>query len=286
MQKTQYINLNGALFEATSPVLYKDNRAFNYGDALFETLYAQGTHVHFLKDHLQRLRNGMHVLKMDITPAFDDGQMEREISRILNKNRLYKGVRVKIVVFRDTEGLYSPKTNKASYLIQATPVPHESYVLNEKGLVIDVFTELQQPINKLSNLKTTNRLINIMAGLYKTSHPHLDDCIIMNEKGTIAEAISSNLFITKGDHIYTPPLKDGCIAGVTRKKIIEISSMLSFGFKEHSLKTGDLLLADEIFLTNAIGGIMWVVAFKQKRYYNKTAKLMIKQLNKISLQKD
>ncbi len=286
MLKTQYINLNGEFIEASSPVLFKDNRAFNYGDALFETLYAQGTHIHFLKDHLQRLRHGMQVLKMDITPVFDDEKMEQEISRLLNKNRLYKGVRIKLNVFRDTEGLYAPETNEASYLIQATPVNHEKYILNEKGLVIDVFPEIQQPLNKLSGLKTTNRLINVMAGLYKSSQGLLDDCIILNDNGTIAEAISSNLFIVKGNKIYTPPLKDGCVEGITRKKIIELSSVLSFHCKEHSLKTGDLLLADEIFLTNAIKGIMWVVAFKQKRYYNKTAKMLIEQLNKLSLQKD
>ncbi len=285
MSKTQYINLNGEFIEASTAMLFSDNRAFNYGDGLFETIYASGTHIHFLPDHIERLHNGMKMLNMNINNLLGKENMKHEITRLLNKNRLYKGVRIKATVFRESEGLYTPKTNDTGFIIQTKTTGHEKYILNEKGLIIDVYPEIQQPINKLSNIKTTNRIINVMAGIYKASK-ELDDVIIINQKGTISESLSSNLFITKDNKIYTPPLQDGCVEGIIRKKVIQLAPSLGLTCKEHSLKTGDLLLADEIFLTNSIKGITWVVAYKQKRYYNKISRKIIESLNKISLQKD
>jgi branched-chain amino acid aminotransferase len=122
-----------------------------------------------------------------------------------------------------------------------------------------------------------------MAGIFKMQHG-LDECILVNDKGAITEAISSNIFAVKNGVLYTSPISDGCIDGVMRKKIIEIAEANRIAVYELSIMQNVLLGADELFLTNAINGIRWVVAYKQKRYFNNTAKKLLEKLNELIFQ--
>ena len=119
-----------------------------------------------------------------------------------------------------------------------------------------------------------------MAGIYKNANK-LDDCILINENGNIIEAISSNIFAVKNGVLYTSPISDGCVEGIMRKKIIEVAEANRIAVYELSVMQSVLLGADELFLTNAITGIKWVVDYKQKRYFNNTSKKLIDKLNEL-----
>ena len=85
-----------------------------------------------------------------------------------------------------------------------------------------------------------------------------------------------------GSTLSTPALKDGPVAGIMRKQILKIAD--SVGFKinhESSITEEQLLNADEIFMTNSISGIKWVLSFKEKRYYNNIARKLIDKLNSV-----
>ena len=119
-----------------------------------------------------------------------------------------------------------------------------------------------------------------MAGIHKNEQK-LDECILLNDKHHIIETISSNIFAVKNGVLYTPPVSDGCVDGVMRKKIIEIANENKIAVYEISIMQNVLLAADELFLTNTIHGIRWVVAYKQKRYFNNTSKKLTEELNKL-----
>ncbi|PLX19388.1 MAG: hypothetical protein C0597_05275 [Marinilabiliales bacterium] len=156
---------------------------------------------------------------------------------------------------------------------------NDHYELNQKGLIIDFFREIKKPVNSFANLKTANALLYVMAGLFAKERK-LDDCILINENGNLVEGISSNIFIIKGDKIFTPPLKDGPVAGIMRKQILKIAN--KHGLKinhESSLTEEHLISADEVFLTNVISGIRWVLAYKDRRYFNHIAHQFIDKLN-------
>jgi len=275
----QYINLNGKFYDNQSPVLSHLNRGFLYGDALFETMHANGTHIQFFDDHIERLMDAMKKLKMIIPEEFITKAIEKQIVKLLRKNRHLKGARIRLTVFRNEGGKYTPQTNEVSYLIDSEKLPSYEYELNKKGLQIDLFNELRKPINYLSNLKTTNDLIYVLAGNFKKEN-ELDECIIINQNNEVCEAISSNLFIVKDQIIKTPPLKSGCLNGIMRKKVIAYAKELGFKISvNYTIAPQELLNCDEIFLTNAIKGIQWVGGFRQKRFYKTTANKLIQKLN-------
>ncbi len=279
MPVNSFILYNGEYHFCDDFGLSYKNRPFCYGDGLFETMHANGTEIQFFDDHLTRLQYGMDILKMKIPSKIESGQIEKEIIKLLHKNKLYQGVRIRLSVFRNEGGKYTPTDNSVSYLVETEYIKNAHYELNKKGIVIDIFNDIKKPINPFANIKSSNSLLFVMAGIY-AKEKNLGDCILLNGKSNIIEGISSNIFLIKGDAISTPPLKDGPVAGVMRKQILKIADSHSLNVKfETSLNETDLLNADEIFFTNSISGIRWVLAYKNKRYFNHIARQFIDKLN-------
>ena len=270
---------NGVLLPASEPVLLADNRAFCYGDALFETMHAKGADIQYVNEHFARLHQGMAALKIDGSEELSLEKITKEIYRLINRDRLFGGVRIKLEVYRNSEGLYKPLSNRAGYLLHCTPLEAGSYEFNKKGLQLGLFTEIKKQVNCFSAFKTSNSLINVMAGIY-CKDQGLDDCLIINEQNVIIEGFHSNLFLVKGNTLYTPPLSQGCVDGVMRKQIIKLAPLLGLKTSENiSIAESLILDADEVFLTNAIQGISWALAFKNRRYFNKISRAISEKLN-------
>ena len=274
----QQICLNGEYYNSKAPIFYFNNRAFCYGDALFETVFVSSKKIPLLNLHYNRLVEGMKALKMKIPADFTTQNIYLMIEKLLNKNRLFQGVRVRISVFRNQGGLYTPTNNEISYLIETTKLDKEYYDLDKKGLYLGNYNEIKKSVNYLSKFKNSNSLIYVMAGLYKNEN-NFDDCLIYNQHDRIIESISSNLFIVKDKIIYTPSIDSGPVDGVMRKVVFSICKMEGYKLIEKDLSENDILSADEIFLTNAISGINWVLAYKDRRYYNLFSKELLNTIN-------
>ncbi len=271
----QYINIDGIMKLQDNFTIKSSNRAFKYGDALFETMFSSANKIPLFNQHLERLVSSMEILKMEIPQKFsiNKDSLFNEITRLLNKNKLHKGARIRITVFRNGEGLYTPDCNDVSYLIESSGMSNTKYELNTQGLHIDIFTDVPKPQNVFSNLKTTNTLLYILAGISK-KEKQVDDILLLNDNYNIIEALSSNIFVVKDNQIYTPNLQDGCVNGIMRNHIIGIAKQNNISIKYKPIIIEDIKLADEIFLTNSISGIRWVGAFLNKRYYNNMSVLL------------
>ncbi|MFL5762775.1 MAG: aminotransferase class IV [Bacteroidia bacterium] len=275
-----YINHNGNFIPSDAPVVTAQNRSFRYGDALFETVRIANYNPRFLKEHLQRLYAGMQLLKMEPAESLNELFLEHAILELAQKNNITSDGRVRLSVYRNNGGFYAPDDNGISFLIEAYPLEEKNYVLNSKGYTVDLYTEFKKTQNALSSIKSANSGIYVLAGIFKKQN-QLDECLLLNDKHHIIESISSNLFAVKNGVLYTPPVDDGCVNGVMRKKIIEIAQANKIAVYEISVMQNVLLGADELFLTNTISGIRWIVAYKQKRYFNDTSKRLLQKLNEL-----
>ena len=217
-----YINHNGNFVLSDAPIVTANNRSFRYGDALFETIRLANYNPQFLKEHLQRLTAGMEVLKMEKHPDLNTIFIEHAILELAQKNSVTSDGRVRLTIYRNEGGLYAPSDNKVSFVVEVYPIEEKGYVLNQKGYTVDLFTEFKKAQNALSSIKSANSAIYVMAGINKT-HNKLDECLLLNDKHHIIEGISSNIFAVKNGVLYTPPVSDGCVDGVMRRKIIEIA---------------------------------------------------------------
>jgi branched-subunit amino acid aminotransferase/4-amino-4-deoxychorismate lyase len=108
---------------------------------------------------------------------------------------------------------------------------------------------------------------------------HLDDLLIVNEKDAILESSNSNLFLVSNGVLYTPSLEEGCLAGTMRMQIINIAIQHGVKVYECTILPQNLLAAEEVFLTNAIRGILWVGGYRTKRYFNTLGRKLQAYLN-------
>jgi len=276
-----YINFNGIIYRSENQMLSIQNRAFRYGDALFETMHANGTEIQFFETHIKRLLTSMRALKMNIPPKFFSAKagLDYEITRLLNRNKHYQGARVRVTVFRNDGGFYTPETQDVSFVIESEALKTDEYTLNTAGYKMTDFMNIQKPVNMLSNLKSANALLYTLAGI-QTKDSGFDDCFIYNDKGFLCETISSNIFLVKKNVMMTPPLQDGCIDGVMRRQILRIAPKLGYDLVfEQSVKPSYLLSAEEVFITNAVTGIRWIGAYKERRYFNQAARALTEAIN-------
>jgi len=253
------INFNGIIESANKLKLSINNRAFKFGDGLFETIKVAEGKIVFIEDHYFRLMASMRMLRMDISMKFTLEFFEKEILRTVEANKL-TNARVRFTIYRNGDGLYLPEDNTTSYLIEAN---HLSYNL-KKSYEIDLFKDYYINSGMLSTLKTNNKILNVIANIYADENG-LDNCILLNEKKQIVEAINSNIFLVKDNDIFTPALSEGCLKGVVRKNVISIIKDLpDYNIHETAISPFELQKADEVFLTNTIVGIQPITKYRKK----------------------
>jgi len=276
-----YCIYNGHVISLYEPAISFSNRAFRYGDSLFESIRYTNGKIMFLADHVKRIKLSMTTLRMNVPAEFTSGNIEHLILHLLEQNDIKQDARIRLTVFRNEGGFYTPDTNDISFLIETEVLETTGYQLNQKGLWVDVYAEIKKQINKISNLKTGSALLYVMAGITKTSLK-LDDCLLVNDNGNIIESISSNIFVVKNGTLYTSPISDGCIDGVMRKQILDIAAQNKILTFEQTLTVHTLTNGDEVFLTNAIKGIQWVGQFKNKFYTNQKSVFFTEKLNELA----
>lgn len=272
------INHNGTLETVADSLA--NNRAFKYGDAVFETIKVLEGKILYWEDHYFRLMASMRIIRMDIPMEFTMEFLEAEILKTLEQNGLSNTVaRVRMTIYREAGGLYTPENTNVAYLIDVKPLAQRNYVLNDGACEVDLFKDHYITPQLLSTLKTNNRVLNVIAGIF-TKENELDNCLLLNSNKHVVEAINGNLFLVKGNVIKTPPLSDGCIKGVFRKQLIDLlGGIEEYQIEETSISPFELQKADELFITNVIQGIVSITKYRKKTYNNSVAKDLIKRLN-------
>lgn len=280
-----YINFNGQIVPEDSKLFSVDSRALRYGDGLFETMLYQGGEIRFLHLHVDRLQRGMQKLQLEQSSMFDAYFIKKITDDLIRKNNMLgQRVRVRLIVFREGGGIYTPVTNKSAFILQVHKL--ETEVRDKKvGLIVDLFTEVKKPYSDLSALKTNNALVYVLAGNFKRKFDY-DDVFILNQEGFLCEALTSNIFVYFDKVLYTPALNQGCVEGIMRKVVMDMAADEGIPVVEAQINPEIMKKADELFCTNAVQGIQWVMGYKQKRYFNKISRLMQEKLLNWSYNKE
>jgi branched-chain amino acid aminotransferase len=274
-----YINFNGEIHPADTQLLTIANRGFKYGDGLFESMRLMKGKLQFAELHAERLQRGMKALKIDGYSQADSWFLKDKVEELARRNKIKHG-RIRLTVYRDAEGLYTPTQNKMGYCLEMTEIDEPRYFLNERGLIMDIYSELLKPLNFLSNIKSSNSLLYVMAAMFKQQN-RLDEVFLLNASGFLCEAGASNIFVWYQNHLYTPALSEGCVEGVMRHVVINLAKENNIPITEAQISPEILNEADEVFLTNATKGIQWVMGYGVKRYFNRVSKGLMDELNKL-----
>lgn len=239
------------------------NRSFIYGDLVFETVRVSHGQVMYALDHYQRMLAGMQYLQFK-TDVFTADQFTAILNEEVKQKQLVHA-RIRMTCIRGGEGFYTPEQDKATVYIESKPIVPEQKYCNNLG----VFDEIKRPCHILSSLKTGNALVQVMAGKYCRSQG-FDDCLVLNERGNVACAVSANVwYISKGVW-FTTDINTGSVAGIMQHRIKNHCLEQRIPVVTGEISLTDLEQADEIFLTNAINKVVPVVLFNNRRYTSAT----------------
>lgn len=273
------INFNGNL-QDNNTVITNNNRAYAYGDGLFETIKAVHGKLLFFEDHYFRLMASMRIMRMEIPMSFTLEFLQDEILKTLKANQLDNATsRVKLQVHRVEGGLYQPESNDVEFIVSVKALDQDFYLLNEGNYEVDLFKDFYVSPSLISTLKTNNKALNVVGSIYAKENK-LANCLLINTNKSVVEALNGNVFLVKGNTIKTPPLSDGCLKGIIRKQLIEIINLMDeYTLEEASISPFEIQKADEMFITNVITGIQPVSKYRKKQFKTDVAKALLQKLN-------
>ena len=249
---SEIVYLNGSLMPRSQASISALDYGFLYGFGLFETMRAYRGQVFRLDSHLNRLSRAAEILGLPIRTL----ELKEAVMDTLRANRL-DDARIRITVSPgEGEMVPDPSTcSKPTVLIMAgryQPYPQEVYQKGFRAIVSSIRRNSQSP---LSRLKSTSYLESMLAR-EEARAAGVDEALFLNEKGLLAEASMSNIFVVTEGILRTPGEESGILPGITRGTILELAPQVGIAALEGDIEPDELLHAKEAFLTNSLMEVM------------------------------
>ena len=274
------INSNGT-FLSSEVCLSASNRGFLYGDGIFETLKVVNNKILFFEDHYFRLMASMRIVRMQIPGNFTLEFLEEQILSTASKNNCAESARIRLTIYRNNGGFYTPETKTTSYIIQAFPLATKLYTFLETSYEVDLYKDFFIAKQLLSTIKSTNKMINITGSIFAQEND-LQNCLLLNNEKNVVEALNGNIFMLLGHKLVTPPIEAGCLNGIVRKQVLAVAKKIEgLDVLEESISPFDLQKAEELFITNVIIGIQPITQYRKKAYTTKLANELFQKLNEL-----
>ena len=271
-------NYNGNIKDLSSDDF--NNRGFLYGDSVFETIKIVDNKIIFWEEHYLRLMSSMRILRIEIPNNYTPEFFEKEIIKTNLKTDSSFSGRVRLTIYRGGSGLYLPNNNFPIFVINSNKTNEKLFKIDRDVYKVDLFKDYQIQSNLISNLKTNNRVINVIGSIYAQEN-ELDNCVLLNDNKLVTEFLNGNIFIVNDNVIKTPTISTGCLNGVMRKKIIElIKKVPAYEIQEKDFSPYELVSSDEIWVTNSISGIIPVTEYRRKSFSNNIGTIIINYFNK------
>jgi branched-chain amino acid aminotransferase len=245
------VNVNGRISGERDAVISVFDHGFLYGEGIYETLRTYRGRPFLYDRHMRRLRNSARMIELDV--PFTDEELAAHI-RATTAAAPLDGLEAYIRV------LLTRGVGELTYDLKATPTP--SFVIIIKPLVeppaeafesgvrvaiVDIVRNHPATVNPM--IKSNNLLNQALAG-QEAIRKGAFEGVMRNYRGELTECTTANLFVVRDGAALTPPLDAGLLPGITREFLFEIGRDVGVDVREHVLRDGDLLGADEAFLTS------------------------------------
>lgn len=267
---------NGRILPAGEPVLEAGNRAFQYGDGLFETMRIHNGKIILADYHFDRLFGGMQALMMTIPSNFTRSYLQDNILELCSSNSHTPSARVRLTVFRKQVMPGGKNLDEPSVLIESWPLDN-GYVFKTDPFIIDIYPEARKSTDAFAGYKTTAYLPYALAAVF-ARRQGLNDCLVLNTDGNVCDASIANIFLIKDGIVCTPPLSEGCVNGIMRRHLMSNIDNAGLTVVETPIDADMVLSAHEVFLTNVIRGIQPVTSFREANYTTNLSRKLFESL--------
>jgi branched-chain amino acid aminotransferase len=229
-----------------------------YGDGVFEGIRMYHNRVFKLKEHIERLYWSAKAILLDI-PMTQQEMIDATVETCRQNNLRDGYIRLLVTRGKGTLGLDPRRCPKPSVIIIAATIQLYPEKYYQEGLTIVTVPTTRNLVNSVNPaIKSLNYLNNILARI-EANNAGVEEAIMLNSEGFVAECTGDNVFIVQKGRLYTPPLSAGALYGITRNTVLDVAKDLGIQSSEPNLTRYDIYNADEMFLTGTAAEIIPVV---------------------------
>jgi len=257
------VNVNGHVSDQEHASISIFDHGFLYGEGVYETLRTYNGQPFLFERHMRRLRKsaGMLALSVPLTDTEMDARFRETMRAAGLGDAPDREAYIRILLTRGIGELtYDPAaTPTPSVVVIVKPNVHPPREVFERGVKVSIVGVVRNHPGTVNPLIKSNSLLNNALAMQEALRNGGYEGVMRNYKGELAECTQSNLFIVKDGAALTPPLDAGLLPGITREFLFEIGATAGIPVREAVLKDGDLLGADEAFLTSTTRELVPIV---------------------------
>jgi branched-chain amino acid aminotransferase len=252
------VYIDGKFYDEAKAKISVFDHGLLYGDGIFEGIRAYNGRVFKLKEHIDRLFYSAKAILLTIPMTHE--ALCKAVVDTCRRNRLKDGY-IRLLVTRGcgTLGLNPNRCKNPSVVVIAGKIqlyPEELYRRGMEIVTVPTTRNLHSAVNPA--IKSLNYLNNILAKI-EANNAGVEEAIMLNAEGYVAECTGDNIFMLKGNQLITPPLSAGALYGITRGTVMDLAAERGLKVAETNLTRYDLFNADECFLTGTGAEIIPVV---------------------------
>ncbi len=251
--------INGRVYPREEAVISVFDHGFLYGDSIYETVRTSGGHPFLLERHLERLRASAAALHLNLTRTLEDDRrgVDEALAAAANPESI-----MRIIVTRGEGdiGYGQDLCRHPSTLIYVRPMHALPDPETRPGVRVVILSVLRNDPRTVSPAIKSGNLLNNILGAHEAEERGVEEGIMLNPAGQVAEGTMTNLFIVKNGVVHTPPLEAGILPGITRGFVLEVARDIGVPIREESFPPADLLAADEAFLTGTTRAVQPILS--------------------------
>ncbi len=235
---------NGEIREAGLPLLTAGQTGLLSGWGVFTTLRVKDGALFAWERHWARMQRDAHLLNVPM-PA-NPNELEPLLMRLAQANGS-ANCTLRLVVVRNTGGMWTgTMPNPCPFDVIALTADSKDW---GESVRLNVQPNARYAAGEFAGAKILSWAANLVWA-ERAQCAGFDEVILLNEHGRVAECTSANIFAISGNDVFTPPVSDGCLPGITREVLLQELRLPGIRIQERGLTVADLEAADEVCITS------------------------------------
>lgn len=248
-----FILHNDAIRPADEKRIAAGQVGFMNGWGVFSTIRVAGGVLFEFERHFARMTRDAALMRVPFPT--DPAWLEKRLLQLVERNEAANAT-LRVAVIRNRGGIFEGPNLERDFDVVAFTTGLTNW---GQGVHLGVVPQARHAASRFAGVKFTSWSMNLT--LYEEAHERgLDEVVLLNERGEVSECTSANIFISKRDDVWTPPLSSGCLAGITREVLLKGIRVPGIRVAEKALQLSDLEEADEVFITSTTRDLLAVVS--------------------------
>jgi branched-chain amino acid aminotransferase len=245
----RFILHNDRIREASEPGLAPGQVGLLSGWGVFSTLRVADGVLFAFERHWARIARDAAAMHVPI-PG-DPENVRLRLLELVEANRAYNST-LRLVIVRNGGGMWAGPSNGRDHDVIALTADSKDW---GDGVKLGYVANARHAACEFSGVKILSWAMNLT--WVESAHSRgLDEVILLNEHGQVAECTSANIFASNGGEVWTPPVNSGCLPGITRELLLGEIQVPGIRIVEKALTPAELESAEEVFITSTTRNLL------------------------------